>query len=77
MPERYTPAVRIRLEMGRYVLGEDYARALKGREALRRDVDAALAGYDAIVLPTLPIPAPPSGSQFNGDRRVGTSRCAI
>ena len=31
MPERYTPPVRIRLEMGRYVLAEDYARALKGR----------------------------------------------
>jgi aspartyl-tRNA(Asn)/glutamyl-tRNA(Gln) amidotransferase subunit A len=62
MPERYTPAVRIRLEMGRYVLGEDYARALKGREVLRRDVDAALAGHDALVLPTLPIPAPPLGA---------------
>jgi aspartyl-tRNA(Asn)/glutamyl-tRNA(Gln) amidotransferase subunit A len=62
MPERYTPPVRIRLEMGRYVLGEDYARALKGRAVLRRDVDAALAGHDAIVLPTLPIPAPPLGA---------------
>ncbi|MEO8255835.1 MAG: amidase [Acidobacteriota bacterium] len=62
MPERYTPAVRIRLEMGRYVLGEDYARALKGRDVLRRDVDAALAGRDAIVLPTLPIAAPPLGA---------------
>jgi aspartyl-tRNA(Asn)/glutamyl-tRNA(Gln) amidotransferase subunit A len=62
MPERYTPPVRIRLEMGRYVLGEDYARALKGREVLRRDVDAALAGHDAIVLPTLPIPAPLLGA---------------
>jgi aspartyl-tRNA(Asn)/glutamyl-tRNA(Gln) amidotransferase subunit A len=62
MPERYTPPVRMRLEMGRYVLGEDYARALKGREVLRRDVDAALAGHDAIVLPTLPIPAPTLGA---------------
>ena len=62
MPERYTPPVRIRLEMGRYVLGEDYARALKGRSVLCRDVDAALAGYDAIAMPTLPIPAPPLGA---------------
>jgi aspartyl-tRNA(Asn)/glutamyl-tRNA(Gln) amidotransferase subunit A len=62
MPERYTPPVRIRLEMGRYVLGEDYARALKGREVLRREVDAALAGHDGLVLPTLPIPAPPLGA---------------
>src|SRR5215212_10111097 len=28
MPERYTPAVRQRLEMSRYVLAEDYVRAL-------------------------------------------------
>ena len=43
MPERYTPPVRLRLEMGRYVLAEDYVRALAGREVLRREVDAALA----------------------------------
>jgi aspartyl-tRNA(Asn)/glutamyl-tRNA(Gln) amidotransferase subunit A len=57
MPERYTPAVRMRLEMARYVLAEDYTRALEGREVLRREVDAALSGYDALMLPTVPIPA--------------------
>ena len=62
MPERYTPNVRQRLEMGRYVLGEDYARALAGRERLGREVDAALAAHDALLLPTLPIPAPPLGA---------------
>jgi len=62
MPERYTPPVRLRLEMGRYVLAEDYVRALKGRELLKREVDAALAQHDALVLPTLPIPAPPLGA---------------
>jgi aspartyl-tRNA(Asn)/glutamyl-tRNA(Gln) amidotransferase subunit A len=62
MPERYSPPVRLRLEMGRYVLAEDYARALKGRDVLRREVDAAVAGHDGLVLPTLPIPAPPLGA---------------
>jgi aspartyl-tRNA(Asn)/glutamyl-tRNA(Gln) amidotransferase subunit A len=62
MPERYTPAVRLRLEMGRYVLAEDYVRALEGREILRREVDSALAGHSAVALPTLPIPAPPIGA---------------
>ena len=62
MPERYTPNVRIRLEMGRYVLAEDYVRALAGREVLRREVDAALAQHDALILPTLPIPAPAIGA---------------
>jgi aspartyl-tRNA(Asn)/glutamyl-tRNA(Gln) amidotransferase subunit A len=61
-PERYTPPVRIRLEMGRYVLAEDYVRALAGRERLRREVDAALSQHDALVLPSLPIPAPTIGA---------------
>jgi aspartyl-tRNA(Asn)/glutamyl-tRNA(Gln) amidotransferase subunit A len=62
MPERYTAPVRLRLEMGRYVQAEDYVRALAGREILRREVDSALAGHDALFLPTLPIPAPPIGA---------------
>jgi aspartyl-tRNA(Asn)/glutamyl-tRNA(Gln) amidotransferase subunit A len=62
MPERYTVPVRLRLETGRYLLAEDYARALTGREVLRREVDIALADHDALVLPTLAIPAPPLGA---------------
>ena len=62
MPDRYTPNVRTRLEMGRYVLAEDYVRALAGRDVLRREMDAALAQHDALVLPALPIPAPPIGA---------------
>lgn len=62
MPDRYTPAVRIRLEMGRYVLAEDYVRALAGREVLTREVDAALGQHDALILPTLAIPAPRLGA---------------
>ncbi len=60
-PDAYTPPVRVRLEMGRYVLAEDYARAQRGRDVLRREVDAALADVDALALPTLPIPAPKIG----------------
>ena len=63
MPERYTPNVRLRLEMARYVLAEDYVRALDGREVLRREVDLALGEYDALILPTLAIPAPPIGAE--------------
>jgi aspartyl-tRNA(Asn)/glutamyl-tRNA(Gln) amidotransferase subunit A len=62
MPERYTAPVRIRLEMGRCVLAEDYVRALAGRERLRREVDSALSQHDALILPSLPIPAPPIGA---------------
>ncbi len=65
-PERYTKNVRLRLEMGRYVLAEDYVRAQAARAVLRREVDAALDGCDALVLPTLPIPAPPVGASIVG-----------
>jgi len=62
MPERYTEPVRLRLEMARAVLAEDYVRALAGRDVLRREVDAALAQHDALLLPALPIPAPTIGA---------------
>jgi aspartyl-tRNA(Asn)/glutamyl-tRNA(Gln) amidotransferase subunit A len=62
MPERYTEPVRMRLEMGRSILAEDYVRALNGRDTLKREVDAALSGRDALVMPAVPIPAPPLGA---------------
>ena len=55
--EDYTPNVRIRLEMGRYVLAEDYVRSLRGRDVLIDEVDAALEGHDALLLPALAVPA--------------------
>ena len=61
-PQDYTPAVRLRLELGRYVQAEDYVRAQHGRAVLGRAVDAALAGRAALVLPSLAIPAPPLGA---------------
>jgi aspartyl-tRNA(Asn)/glutamyl-tRNA(Gln) amidotransferase subunit A len=60
-PAAYTPNVRLRLEMGRHVLAEDYVRALHGRRVIAREVDQALEGMDALVLPALSIPAPPIG----------------
>jgi aspartyl-tRNA(Asn)/glutamyl-tRNA(Gln) amidotransferase subunit A len=62
MPEKYTPPVRQRVEASRYVLAEDYVRALAARGVLCREVDAALLGYDALILPTLPMPAPEIGA---------------
>jgi aspartyl-tRNA(Asn)/glutamyl-tRNA(Gln) amidotransferase subunit A len=62
MPEKYVPAVRTRLEMGRYVLAEDYVRAMQGRDVLTAAVDAAIADADALLLPALAIPAPPLGA---------------
>jgi aspartyl-tRNA(Asn)/glutamyl-tRNA(Gln) amidotransferase subunit A len=61
-PHAYTPNVRIRLEMGRHILAEDYARALRGREVITREVDRALSNVDALVLPALAVEAPPIGA---------------
>jgi aspartyl-tRNA(Asn)/glutamyl-tRNA(Gln) amidotransferase subunit A len=60
-PDLYSPGVRVRLEMGRYVLAEDYVRAMRLRERLAKAVDRALERCDALILPTMPIPAPELG----------------
>ena len=61
-PDAYTPNVRARIELGRYILAEDYVRALQGRVVLTREVDTALAGRESLLLPTIPIPAPRLGA---------------
>jgi len=59
---KYSPGVRLRLEMGRYILAEDYLRAMHLRMALREAVNRALEGLDALMLPALAIGAPPLGA---------------
>jgi aspartyl-tRNA(Asn)/glutamyl-tRNA(Gln) amidotransferase subunit A len=61
-PEKFTDGVRARLEMGRNIPAEDYVGAQRVRATLRAEVDAALSKCDALVLPTLPIPAPRIGA---------------
>jgi len=60
--EKYSPGVRLRLEMGRYILAEDYMRAMHARTVMRVAVDRALEGLDALLLPALAIGAPPLGA---------------
>ena len=57
----YTPLVRSRLQSGRAISGRKAFDAREKREDLRRQVDAALDGCDALLLPSLPIVAPPLG----------------
>ena len=53
----------MRLEMGRYVLAEDYVRAMQAaRSAQAATWIARSSGCDALLLPTLPIGAPPLGA---------------
>ena len=60
--DKYSPGVRLRLEMGRSIQAEDYLRAMHARRALQRAVDRALEGLDALLLPALAIGAPPLGA---------------
>jgi aspartyl-tRNA(Asn)/glutamyl-tRNA(Gln) amidotransferase subunit A len=60
--DKYSAGVRLRLEMGAYMLAEDYLRAMHARIALRRAVDRALEGADALILPAMAIGAPPLGA---------------
>ncbi len=61
-PHAYTDNVRVRIDMGRHILAEDYARAVRGRSVLRREVDRALDDTAALILPALAIEAPPIGA---------------
>jgi aspartyl-tRNA(Asn)/glutamyl-tRNA(Gln) amidotransferase subunit A len=63
-PAAYSDGVRERLEMGREISRDAYVRAQGFRATLRREVDAILETCDAIVLPTLPIPAPTLGANI-------------
>jgi aspartyl-tRNA(Asn)/glutamyl-tRNA(Gln) amidotransferase subunit A len=56
-PQDYTENVRLRLEMGRYILAEDYVRAQRGRLVLMQEVQDVLNGRDGLLLPSLPVPA--------------------
>ena len=73
-PEKYTAPVRQRLELGRTISHDDFLKGLNVQADLREEVDAALEGCDAFVLPTLPIPAPKIGAEAvrigDGDQPV-------
>jgi aspartyl-tRNA(Asn)/glutamyl-tRNA(Gln) amidotransferase subunit A len=58
----YSPGVYVRLELGRYVLAEDYVRAMQLRHGLTARVEAALDGCDALLLGTMPTGATQLGA---------------
>ena len=60
--DHYSPDVRDRLSLGRHVSEDDYHQMQVDRAALQTEVDRNLDGIDALILPTLAIPAPKPGS---------------
>ena len=55
----YDPRIRARIERGRLQSAADYIDLRAARTRLRARLDAATAGHDAVVMPTVPILPPP------------------
>jgi Asp-tRNA(Asn)/Glu-tRNA(Gln) amidotransferase A subunit family amidase len=60
--EGISPDVRLRLEVGQFIGAIDYIKAQRLRRRIRDNMIAALKDADVLVVPTLPIPIPKSGS---------------
>jgi Asp-tRNA(Asn)/Glu-tRNA(Gln) amidotransferase A subunit family amidase len=56
--ERYDPRVRVRIERGAAMKAWEYVDLHQARNAWVADVGQALAGYDAVLSPTVPMVAP-------------------
>ncbi|MEO8248900.1 MAG: amidase [Burkholderiales bacterium] len=59
---QYDPRVAGRIDRGANMLAWEYVELLAARSGWIRRVEAALAGYDAVLSPTVPIVAPPIAS---------------
>ena len=64
----YSEEVRQRLEAGGKVPAMKYLAGLDVRKRMLAEFDAAFQDVDAIVAPTVPIPAPPIGAESVADR---------
>jgi Asp-tRNA(Asn)/Glu-tRNA(Gln) amidotransferase A subunit family amidase len=60
--EGISPDVRLRLEVGQFVGAIDYVKAQRLRRRIRDNMIAALKDADVLVVPTLPIAVPKSGT---------------
>jgi aspartyl-tRNA(Asn)/glutamyl-tRNA(Gln) amidotransferase subunit A len=57
----YSPDVRAGFLVGQLILGKHYMKAQRLRSLIRQEMAAALRRVDALVTPTVPIPAPRIG----------------
>ena len=57
----YSPDVRAGVIVGQFILGKHYMKAQRLRSLIRQEMAAALRRVDALVTPTVPIPAPRIG----------------
>jgi len=66
---RYDPRVRTRIERGAAMAAFEYIDLLHARQRWITSVEAAIAGFDALLSPTVPILAPPLASVAPADGR--------
>jgi aspartyl-tRNA(Asn)/glutamyl-tRNA(Gln) amidotransferase subunit A len=57
--ETYDPRIRTRIERGREMAAAEYIRLVNDRADFIRRFDAETEGFDALVMPTVPMTAPP------------------
>ena len=55
----YDPRIRTRIEHGRDMTAAEYIRLVAARADFVRRFDAETAGFDALIMPTVPLTAPP------------------
>lgn len=67
--DRYDPRVRSRIERGAAMSAADYIDLLHARRAWIARMEAAMAGFDALLSPTVPIVAPTIASVAPGSAR--------
>lgn len=74
---RYDPRVLVRLVRGRDISAADYLDVVAARAAWIAQVEARLAPFDALVLPTVPVVAPPLAALEADDGAYGAANALI
>jgi aspartyl-tRNA(Asn)/glutamyl-tRNA(Gln) amidotransferase subunit A len=75
--ERYDPRVRLRIERGKAMSAADYVDVLHARTAWIAAVEQRIAPFDALVLPTVPVVAPPLAPLVVDDALYGAANVLI
>jgi aspartyl-tRNA(Asn)/glutamyl-tRNA(Gln) amidotransferase subunit A len=75
--ERYDPRVRLRIERGAAMSAADYIDVLAARAAWIATVEEQIAPFDALVLPTVPVVAPPLAPLVADDALYGAANLLI
>ncbi|RDK08318.1 amidase [Cupriavidus lacunae] len=75
--DRYDPRVLSRIRLADGQRAADYLRMLQRRGELCRQADAELAGFDAVVLPTVPVVAPRIADLDDDEAFFSTNRLLL